>query len=60
MVESCRWLAIATLLDPRFKAEGFKNPSGAAAVVSWLKEELGEDGRDWTQQMEPEDDGMVA
>jgi len=63
MVEVCRWLAIATLLDPRFKSEGFKNPERVAVAVGWLKEEMREDhGREATLQIEPQpaDDEMVA
>ena len=39
-VEDVQELCIATLLDPRFKKEGFKSPEKASRAVTWVKEQL--------------------
>jgi hypothetical protein len=38
--ENVKCLALATLCDPRYKKEGFKNSEAASQAVRWLKEEM--------------------
>ena len=57
-MEDIKELAAATLLDPRFKREGFRNSEKAAAAVGWIQGVLqAGDGSPPTETEQPQDTG---